>query len=722
MGLSRLPGLARAHRMFTIVLVLGLVGRVLTMAAYWPALFYIDSSGYLTNRFALSTTAPDPIGYSLILRGLLDVGPLSLVVGLQHAAGLAMGVCVYALLLRKGAPHWLGALAAAPILLDAYQWEIEQNILSDGPFLAMATFALTILAWRKRPSWKAIAGAGLLLGCASVVRTVGEVTVVPAAVYVLIVAGSTWRRRLGTCALLLALFALPLAGNAVYADIKNGNLTSVQSSQDLLYGRLATVADCSKVPSDLRALCPTTSVAARKYLGPDYWAHALQSPDVTASTAQLNAFDHWVLLHQPLAVAEAVGGDFLQLFLKEHTTVIGGTAVSRWQFQTTFPDWTGTPNEYANLLRAAGDSGNGHLDVGIAEGLRAYQLHGGFTPGWFLGAALVAALIGLVRRSRERALVLLWTGTGLALLLGADFFEFSWRYQLPALVFLPMGGALALIKRPLLDSYPDAVDTEAAQDFRSQHREDLKLGPVVVLIAAYNEAESIGAVIDRLPTECHGMHVDALVVVDGATDATAEEAIVHGAYTCVAPRNRGQGAALRLGYTIAYEAGAQYIVTTDADGQYDSGEMPRLLTPIVNDEADFTTGSRILGQDDSGNRVRQAGCRFFAALVSLLMRQHVTDTSFGLRAMRAHVPVSVTLRQPQYQSSELLIGIMAHGYRVHEVPMTIAKRDAGRTKKGNALVYGSRYARVVLGTWWRERRSVKTRRSNSTNLATNTTP
>jgi len=90
--------------------------------------------------------------------------------------------------------------------------------------------------------------------------------------------------------------------------------------------------------------------------------------------------------------------------------------------------------------------------------------------------------------------------------------------------------------------------------------------------------------------------------------------------------------------------------------------------------------------------------------------------------MRAQVPVSVTLRQPQYQSSELLIGVMAHGYRVDEVPMTIARRDSGRTKKGNALVYGSRYARVVLGTWWRERRSEKTRRSNSTNLATNTTP
>ncbi|HWG28334.1 glycosyltransferase family 2 protein [Actinospica sp.] len=708
--------------MFTIVLVLGLAGRVLTMAAYWPALFYIDSSSYLTNRFTLSATAQDPIGYSLILRVLLDIGHLGLVVALQHAAGLAMAACIYALLLRKGAPRWLGALAAVPVLLDAYEWQIEQTILSDSLFLAMVTFAVTILAWNRRPSWKAIVSAGLLLGCASVVRTVGEVAIVPAAIYVLIVAGPTWRRRLATCALLTALFAVPLLGNAVYASFDTGG--SVQSSQNLLYGRLATVADCSQVPSDLRSLCPSGSVAYRKSQGPDHYAHDPSSPVVKASTAQVNAFDDWVLEHQPLAVAEAVGGDFVQLFISPRATVSGGTDISRWQFQTTFQTWTQTPNGYANLLQEAGDSGNGHLDVGIAQGLRAYQLDGGYTPGWFFGAALLAGLIGLVRRrSPARAQIVLWTGTGLALLLGADFFEFSWRYQLPALVFLPMGGAFAMIKnKPLLESYPDTVDTDATEEFHARHGGDLALGPVVVLIAAYNEAESIGAVLDKLPAECHGMHVDPLVVVDGATDATAQEALAHGAYTCVAPTNRGQGAALRLGYHLAHEAGARYVVTTDADGQYDTAELPRLLAPIMNDEADFTTGSRILGRDESGNRVRLAGCRFFAALVSVLMKERVTDTSFGLRAMRAQVPVSVTLRQPQYQSSELLIGVLAQGYRVHEVPMTIARRDAGRTKKGNALVYGSRYARVVLGTWWRERRSEKTRRSNSTNLATNTMP
>jgi hypothetical protein len=63
----------------------------------------------------------------------------------------------------------------------------------------------------------------------------------------------------------------------------------------------------------------------------------------------------------------------------------------------------------------------------------------------------------------------------------------------------------------------------------------------------------------------------------------------------------------------------------------------------------------------------------------------------------------VTLAQPQYQSAELLIGVLARGFRVLEQPMTMRPRTAGRSKKGNSLVYGWSYARVVLGTWLRER-------------------
>jgi glycosyltransferase involved in cell wall biosynthesis len=197
----------------------------------------------------------------------------------------------------------------------------------------------------------------------------------------------------------------------------------------------------------------------------------------------------------------------------------------------------------------------------------------------------------------------------------------------------------------------------------------------------------------------------------------------HGAYVCEMPGNRGQGAALRLGYFLARAAGARYIVTTDADGQYDISALPEMLAPILADEADFVTGSRRLGDDHSRDQVRRTGVRVFAWIVSILTRHRVTDTSFGLRAMRAGITGRVTLDQPQYQSSELMISILMQGYRVVERPMTMRVRTRGKSKKGNNLVYGWRYARVVFSTWSRERvardEALKTKRSRMTNLATN---
>ncbi len=84
--------------------------------------------------------------------------------------------------------------------------------------------------------------------------------------------------------------------------------------------------------------------------------------------------------------------------------------------------------------------------------------------------------------------------------------------------------------------------------------------------------------------------------------------------------------------------------------------------------------------------MRRAGVHVFAWLVSALIGHRVTDTSFGLRAMRAEVTAAVTLNQPQYQSSELLLGTFSHGFPWLEVPGTMHVRAAGSTKKGSNLV------------------------------------
>ena len=235
------------------------------------------------------------------------------------------------------------------------------------------------------------------------------------------------------------------------------------------------------------------------------------------------------------------------------------------------------------------------------------------------------------------------------------------------------------------------------------------------MIAAYNEAGAIGPVIEALPEQVCGLATAAIVVADGCADGTAKEAMTAGAMVCDVPVNRGQGAALRLGYRLAREGGATYIVTTDADGQYNPAEIERVLAPVVAGEADFVTGSRRLGSQETKDMVRKAGVLFFAGSLSLLTGQKISDTTFGLRAMRAEVTGAVRLEQPQYQASELLIGVITHGYKVAEVPATIHRRRIGESKKGqnplyglhlpgvNNLFYGMRFARVIYGTWWRER-------------------
>jgi hypothetical protein len=251
----------------------------------------------------------------------------------------------------------------------------------------------------------------------------------------------------------------------------------------------------------------------------------------------------------------------------------------------------------------------------------------------------------------------------------------------------------------------EAIDTAAVSAFFADNGDRAaKLPPVAVVIAAYNEEGVVGSVVDALPSTLCGLDTVAIVVSDGSKDKTAVEAREHDALVCDVPVNRGQGAALRLGYRLAREGGAAYIVTTDADGQYNPAEMDRVLAPVVSGDADFVTGSRKLGSQETKDPVRTLGTWVFAVAISTLTGQRITDSSFGLRAMRSEVTGAVRLEQRQYQSSELLIAVLTHGFRVVEVPATIHKRKVGESKKGHNAIYGLHYAGVVFGTWWRERK------------------
>jgi glycosyltransferase involved in cell wall biosynthesis len=248
----------------------------------------------------------------------------------------------------------------------------------------------------------------------------------------------------------------------------------------------------------------------------------------------------------------------------------------------------------------------------------------------------------------------------------------------------------------------------ARESFRAEYGSDLRFAPVLVVIAAYNEEESLGEVLSAIPAEVAGLAVDTLVIDDGSEDGTTRILGGHDRVRLARlRRNCGHGIALRLGYRLAAEHGADYIVTLDADMQWDPREMPGVLPPLLQGEADFVIGSRALGSAETDDPFRHAGVRFFAALVSLLTGVTVTDTSSGYRAMRTEVTQTVPQTQVQYQTSELLIGAIYQGYRIAERPIVMHKRFAGESKKGHNVLYGARYARVILGTWFRERARAK---------------
>ncbi len=442
---------SRDHWLFTVLLTAGLALRAVTQVAYRPALVYIDSDRYLRGSFG-----EDPLGYRVLLWPLQRAGGLAVVAAAQHILGLAMALTLYAVLRRRGAWRWAAAVAAVPVLLDGYQLQAEQTIMPDVLFEALIVAGLALLLWRPSPAAWLTGVAGLLLGAATDVRQVGEVLIVPALAFVLVCAVG-WRRRLTYGALITASFAVPVLAYMAAQGAVDGHFALTQRSSYILYGRTAAAADCAtlKLPPGERALCPSPMVVAT--LGVDGIMSQPQGPllsyrpppGVTTETMAAR-FERAVLRQQPLAVVRSVDYDFLKLFAITRQQRPGDTPISRWQFQTAYPTYPPLITlSYVAQVKPGG--GRPTATKPLAVMLRAYQLHGGYAPGPLLAIAALTGLAGaygVVGRRRAHAALasacMLFTATALAVALASDAFEFSWRYQLPAVVLLPSAGVLGI--------------------------------------------------------------------------------------------------------------------------------------------------------------------------------------------------------------------------------------------------------------------------------------
>ena len=435
------------NRLFTGMLVLGLVLRVLVMVAYPPALeFFGDSPSYLSAAQHLGhVDIWHPPGYPLFLRIVSVTGSLAVLTTLQHLLGLAAAVLVYRLTRRFGVGAVGGAVAALPLLLDTYQVDVEHFVLSETLFLVLLVSAISVaLHVKSSDGMRVPAGLGALLAALTLTRTVGLFVAV--AVAVILVLQRVDPRRLVTAA---AVFVAPvliyvLAFNAAY------NTFGLQGySGRYLYGMVAPYAKCNtdELHGAGRILCPTTPTYARPGLNQFVWQSRdyarLPGTDIDRSTAA-GKFARRTMLDQPGTTVATIAHNVAHYFAPGRDTGVRDWFSGSWQFPLPdrAPAWNIAP------ARTGFDDSaeHGTIHTGPARFLRAVQ-NVVYTPGPLLLVALVLAVVVICRRRTARVVrdgVALLAGTaGLLLTVPSATAGFDWRYLLPAQALLVPAGVVA---------------------------------------------------------------------------------------------------------------------------------------------------------------------------------------------------------------------------------------------------------------------------------------
>lgn len=201
----------------------------------------------------------------------------------------------------------------------------------------------------------------------------------------------------------------------------------------------------------------------------------------------------------------------------------------------------------------------------------------------------------------------------------------------------------------------------------------------LAIVPAYNEAASIAEVVAELTDFDPGL--DVLVVDDGSTDATAAVAEAAGASVLRLSVNLGIGGAVQAGFLYAHERGYDLAVQVDGDGQHDARELGRLLSPILAGEADLAIGTRFAGlRTYRSPLARRIGIGLFAWLVSLRVRQRMTDTTSGFRAVnRRGIRLFAADYPHDYPEVEAIVTAARGDLRICEVPVEMRQRTAGRS-------------------------------------------
>lgn len=205
-------------------------------------------------------------------------------------------------------------------------------------------------------------------------------------------------------------------------------------------------------------------------------------------------------------------------------------------------------------------------------------------------------------------------------------------------------------------------------------------GKTLVILPAFNEAESIGAVVTELRQRLP--EFDVLVVDDGSRDATAARVPRLQGVNCVSlPFNLGIGGAMQTGYRYAAMHGYDVAIQVDADGQHPPHQVRRIIDHLHQSGADMVIGSRFLQEGTfRPGATRMMGIRVLRALIRLLTGRTITDCTSGFRAVNKRVIRAFAHWYPDdYPEPEVALLLLCHGFTVQEIGVEMEPRRTGQS-------------------------------------------
>ncbi len=231
-----------------------------------------------------------------------------------------------------------------------------------------------------------------------------------------------------------------------------------------------------------------------------------------------------------------------------------------------------------------------------------------------------------------------------------------------------------------------------------------RLERILVIIPAHNEQDSVGRVIDDVRTNCP--QVDILVVNDGSTDHTSDKARAKGVVVIDLPFNLGIGGGMQTGYKYADQKGYDTAIQVDGDGQHDPKEIPKLLHTLEEKKVDIAIGSRfITNLEYKATRMRRLGITVLSNVISMMVRQKITDPTSGFRASRRRAIQLFAVNYPQdYPEPEVLVLLSKSGLKMAEVPVKMSERSTGESSitKIKSVYYMIKVLLAIFVDWFKK--------------------